>query len=216
MADLPIIFSAPMILALLAGRKTMTRRLAWGKPMPGLYESSGGPLTPVPRRSPWQRVKTGDRLWVREAFRVQQINRIIDSGGPYFHVCIDHAADGHRSWVKVYEADAPKVLRKRRGPSGEQTAALPSIHMPKVCSRLTLVVTATKTEAVQEITMADVTAEGWEPRSIVSDDPEVHRDAARDWFSDLWEDLHGVESWRSNPEVVALSFRAYRQNIDGR
>jgi hypothetical protein len=57
-------------------------------------------------------------------------------------------------------------------------------------------------------------AEGWERRPEISSDPDVHRDAARDWFSDLWSSLHGVESWSANPEVVVLSFRVVRGNID--
>lgn len=86
--------------------------------------------------------------------------------------------------------------------------------MPRVFSRLTLVVTETKIERLQAISEKDATAEGWQAVPSVSDNPEVHRDAARDWFSDLWESLHDVESWRDNPEVVALSFRVIRANID--
>jgi hypothetical protein len=88
------------------------------------------------------------------------------------------------------------------------------IHMPRWASRLTLTVTATKIERLQQISEADARAEGFQVRPQISKDPEVHRDAARDWFEDLWISLHGLESWRLNPEVVCLSFEVHKVNID--
>lgn len=72
MTDHPIIFSAPMVRALIEGRKTMTRRLAWRGPVTQFYPSS------------WQKVKPGDRLWARENFNV--LAPTISADGP--HSCI--------------------------------------------------------------------------------------------------------------------------------
>lgn len=213
--DIPIIFSKPMVCALLDGRKTMTRRLAHRefrdsdqRSRMARYQVEGhnyiGNVVCRKPPSPWQKVEPGDRLYVRESLYADQMEDLLT---------------GERTtnvMAAYYVADKSEVL-------GEcefnlawkwERKSLPSIHMPRAFSRLTLVVTSTKIERLQDISEADAKAEGWTPRPEVSADPEVHRDAARDWFSDLWTDLHGVESWRSNPEVVALSFKVVRQNID--
>jgi hypothetical protein len=209
MSDFPIIFSAPMIRALIEGHKTMTRRL-------------------VPYGSVWMRVLPGDRLWVRENFHVQQVIRWAQAGGIHMNVCVDFDADGQRTWVNnLPEAGAPKVLRERgRGESGKQTVTLPSIHLPRIASRLTLEVKKTKLEWLQEITDADAAAEG-----IVEDDgsePDiwyVPGAAAAGWkirqaerpslvFPSLWNAVHGKRAWSANPEVVALTFAVHQQNID--
>lgn len=62
MSDRPILFSAPMVRAIIEDRKTMTRRLAWRD-----AEKGAG----IPVRSHWQRAIPGDLLWVRETFAVQ-------------------------------------------------------------------------------------------------------------------------------------------------
>ena len=67
MTDRPILFSGPMVRALLEGRKTQTRRLAWrlSKTEPGVARFGEAC---VPRPTLWQKVKPGDRLWVRETW----------------------------------------------------------------------------------------------------------------------------------------------------
>ena len=126
MTDRPIIFSAPMVQALLAGRKTMTRRLAFG-------HQAKTPDCFYP--SVWQKVRPGDRLWVREAFTVRD-GHVFYRAGPI---------SPGRSF------DEPMMLSCR-----------PSIHMPRKLSRLTLFVTAVKIERLQKISAADIAAEGVE------------------------------------------------------
>src|SRR3990167_7127126 len=97
MTDIPIIFSAARVRALLDGRQSMTRRLAWGKKCRhcggtgSVLDRARHPTHPVSCRqcrgvclapSPWQKVKPGDRLWVRENF-------IKTAAGPAY------AAGGH-------------------------------------------------------------------------------------------------------------------------
>ena len=114
MIERPIIFSATMVRALLAGRKTMTRRLAWQKP-----------LRPVLLPTAWQRIRPGDRLWVREI------------------------------WYPGQAAADPIRYRATYGSGPTSFAWRSPIHMPRAASRLTLAVTATRIERLQAITAAD-------------------------------------------------------------
>ncbi len=198
--DIPIIFSGPMVRALLDGQKTMTRRLLYserkarGNVIPasaammsvernGRQVALWPPMASSPEHyftlSGWQSVKPGDRLWVRENFAVTDSVDGVD--------IVYYAADNERRTVKL----------------------TPCIHMPRALSRLTLIVTATKIEPLQEISFDDALEEGW--RSTA---PASRRRDAIEWFTDLWISLHGAASWANNPEVVAISFRAVKANID--
>lgn len=85
---------------------------------------------------------------------------------------------------------------------GDWTKPFPSIHMPRKFSRVTLIVEAVKREPLQAISIADTIAEG------------IPATAPIGAFADLWRGLHGPQSWDDNPEVVAISFRAIKANID--
>lgn len=194
MADRPIIFSAPMVRALLDGRKKQTRRAIRGV---------GGDNCMVVRKAAAKLAglrahvldaaehgllpyAVGDRLWVREAWCPS------DPGPAYM---ADHHGD-------------PRGLGWR-----------PSIHMPRWASRLTLVVTEVRVQRLCEITEADALAEGvaW------SDDYEgYHTEDCRNFhgsdprvsFASLWEGIHGDDAWAANPWIVAVSFDVHRCNID--
>lgn len=214
MVDRPIIFSAPMVRALLEGRKTQTRRLAWRNvARPAAF---GCP-------TPWQRVKPGDRLWVRESWRPIGDLPLSECTGPAdirFSASVDEAEWAISKWR-------------------------PSIHMPRWASRLTLVVTEVRRQRLQEISKADAIAEGISAHATVKecradglawgDVPADAPDDAIYWLADyqtkgdedyaitldpresfrgLWASIHGSEEWAGNPEVVALTFIVHRCNID--
>lgn len=193
MTDRPIIFSAPMVRALLDGRKTMTRRLAWRDGKPGDVAPLK-PLAPFQVRSPWQKVQPGDRLWVREAAHCNQSTHPV---------------------LTFYKADS----------SARELKFRPSIHMPRWASRLTLIVEATKIERLQDISDDDAVAEGlwyceegdaagfWFAGPDYKPD-DVFGDGSVECYQRLWESLHGKDAWDANPEVVAITFRVVRENID--
>lgn len=212
MSDHPIIFSAPMVRALIEGRKTMTRRLAWRGPVTQFYPSS------------WQKVKPGDRLWVRECWaHYQTINQRRLANGGYS----DEISDG----LAGYRADGCDGIDEFRDHvrlmAGTDLIAVEingdrwrsSIHMPRWASRLTLEVTAVKIERLQDISEEDALAEGvhelgGQMVGCFVAGQAMSGTTAEECFARLWEILHGTCSWEANPEVVALTFAVHKANID--
>lgn len=211
--DIPIIFSAPMVQALLEGRKTQTRRLAWRVVRKDIeFRGKTHDLPTAVAKTPWQNVKPGDRLWVRENHAIVPQTAYRASEGVQQTVCPtdpDMAAIYACGW----ERSAPKWK--------------PSIHMPRWASRLTLIITGARVERLQDISDQDAMAEGIGPSA---------RDSARNgggvrmwgWpgmdgvgfhtprgaFDALWTGIHGPKSWFENPELVVLTFVVWECNID--
>lgn len=223
MTDIPIIFSAPMVLALLAGRKTMTRRLAW-RPLPkdisdqadrvGMRGVVNGPP------SPWQNVKAGDRLWVRENhWRFGRWVGKKTSGNPSYSFEPLREPSDMPDVVPAADAKDFALYHGKFGDPVEDWHLRPSIFMPREHSRLTLVVTGTKMEPVQSISEEDAIAEGvqligektW---GVPGTGSMVFNGGPVDAFSALWMSLHGFAGWHDNPEVVAPTFQVVEANID--
>lgn len=194
MSEKPILFSAPMIRALLAGRKTMTRRvLKLRHPLNNVCPSGDdwiegrylghGEETWDALRVPYA---VGDRLWVREACH----NAV--SGQTW-----------QRRWLRSAD-DSPCITCSSREAPGRRA----SMHMPRVDSRLTLTVESVKVERLQDISEADAIAEAAPLYGFIS---------RRQAFEHLWNELHGwgpPSAWQQNPWVVALTFRVHNCNID--
>lgn len=212
MPERPIIFSGPMVLAVLEGRKTQTRRVLNPQPETrrfctacGLHEGEWaaceapecGDLTepqPVSLRLPYA---VGDRLWVRERF-----------SGPHDY---EKERWPPRAWFTGdpiwYWADGNPV-------GGDWTRPKPSIHMPRWASRITLEVTDVRVQRLQEISEEDAVAEGFGKPFVVLPDPEDGRleewpafASPRKCFAHYWGHLHGPGSWETNPWVVAIGFK---------
>ena len=230
MTDRLIIFSAPMVRALLDGRKTQTRRVL---PLAHPKFSHQNVLDPdmlVDKQYVWfwdgvhdcvgaswtLPYAPGDRLWVREA------HYLTDDGESEYAVFAadqgdvdEHLASMQTTMTSHPSIDWSKHLRLR-----------PSIHMPRWASRLTLTVTDVRVQRLQDISEADAVAEGIQ-RLIGSKGPNYFtREISGKWsgsfnaptaaevYSDLWNSLHGPGAWDANPWVVALTFTVQRGNID--
>jgi hypothetical protein len=192
MKERPILFSAPMVRAILDGSKTQTRRAA--KPQPLWIAEPSIPFK-TPDADPKGIIhcphgQPGDQLWVREAWRTVTE---ADSLPPR-----DLTA-AHRIW---FEADAPHQpgFGKLR----------PSMFMPRWASRITLEITGVRVERLQDISEADAQAEGVTPTPW-PDDSSRHIDwplgPFRNSFYLLWESINGPGSWEANPWVWVIEFK---------
>jgi hypothetical protein len=179
MKERPILFSGAMVKALLAGRKTQTRRV--------LFNQRAYDLDKCPYGQP------GDRLWVRETW--QHSNHPY---GPYDEDC-----------MVFYRAD---FLGDVHGPDGEKSSEgryrfwRPSIHMPRVASRLTLEITGVRVERLQEISDADCIAEGT-PGGHGAIPGYLYNATPLEHYHWLWNDINGRGAWEINPWVWVLKFR---------
>ncbi len=208
----PILFSAPMVLALLAGRKTQTRRPLnlrklgvgfcgaggkegddWNNPCCWGYEDEYGDWWTLASESPGNTNvigcpygAPGDRLWVRETFSLANE----EASGP--GDC-------------VFRADCTVEVPGIRWTS--------PIFMPRWASRITLEITEVRVERVQDISEADAQAEGCS-RPVLYDPSEamgfkVHPMTGNyaDAYAALWESINGKGSWADNPWCWALTFK---------
>lgn len=236
MSERPILFSSPMVRAILEGRKTQTRRAV--KPQPpfgcaytingagsdalcyALANEARGPkgetiwVPPTPtsqdHRLPCPYGRPGDRLWVRETWRY--------FGGQ------EYEYQQHRPSV-VYRATHESL-------EGAGSGWRPSIHMPRWASRITLEIESVRVERLQEISEADAKAEGateaimgldgpaydraekaW-CRATGADDPDAGAATARGAFFVLWDTINGKSHpWKSNPWVWAITFRRIEPSL---
>lgn len=185
----PILFSAPMVRAILDGKKTQTRRIV--KPQPeGAWAAPGKTASPygVP----------GDRLWVRETFA------LVDQEAHGDIPCLLYEEE----FAGPYQRGEPTPIR----PTGfERFGRVPSIFMPRWASRLTLDITEVRVQQLQEIGFDDARAEGADPNFREQVDPcdagctGIHYGEL--WhYQRIWESINGKGSWDSNPWVWAITF----------
>lgn len=198
MKERPILFSAPMIRALLAGTKTQTRRVMKRQKQHdftdytlfGQQGHSTDDWKAIEHAPDWPDGKEdqcvcpyasrrGDRLWVREAFGISYDGSAIPWTG----------ADAQRDGQVMYRATFDEKPDEGRLPWK------PSIHMPRWASRIVLEVTAVRVERLQAISEADAIAEGCVMLP------------ARHCYEALWESINGAGSWDANPWVWVVEFR---------
>lgn len=195
MKERPILFSPPMVQALLDGRKTQTRRViklnqAGRAVRAGRNWHPGDPN--ADKACPYG--IPGDRLWVRETWAIG-----ISTGNSW------HSEDG-----RIKAISEPQRYQRRyaaNGTDGFFGKWRPSIFMPRWASRITLEITEIRVQRLQEISEEDAEAEGCVAKVSFSETRTV---LAREGFSHLWESINGPDSWDANPWVWCVSFKKVR------
>lgn len=221
MRERPILFSAPMVRAILEGRKTMTRRVVKLRHGADVVVTNGQVWKPARVDyagyvdCPYGQV--GDRLWVRETwnwFDPDEIPEVRRGRRAPFT-----GQQGARKipWVAAYAADG-HLEHEHLG------LALwrPSVHMPRWASRITLEITAVRVELLQHISDNDIEAEGtvqwvkdggvvrsphpgfdgWWP----DEDGNLYVKPNRVAFCSMWESVNGRLAWDENPWVWVIEF----------
>ena len=206
MKERPILFSAPMVRAILDGRKTVTRRVV--KPQPAGEIRRG-----EPDFNHWIDTK----YWERQN---QKENRGIGTRG---FACPYGQPGGDRLYVRetwaaphAYDHLPPRLIpqdaRIHYAATEDRGGMLwrPSIHMPRWASCITLEINCVRVERLQDISEADAVAEGCKPiRPELVQDGLIVRPgrSAVEEFRLVWEQIHGGGSWEKNPFVWVVTFR---------
>lgn len=209
----PILFSAPMVRAILEDRKTVTRRAVKVQPCSKADIGSYGIGQPFIRNPNVSKAnpacpygQPGDRLWVREAFGLQ----------------IRHYGGGTGEHI-VYRATNPDAIYCKSAEGHEYPVKWkPSIHMPRHSSRILLEITAVHVERLQDISEEQAKAEGIVGVAFRPDDgwpictgymvgPDDGKSqlqtTAAGAFAGLWSSINGQENWDANPWVWVVEFK---------
>jgi len=197
MSEYPILFSADMVQAILRGEKTQTRRVAYGS---RIIDKTGNP-----------RYKAGDRLWVKETWRINEWD------GDY-RIAVEYKASPglHMPWVDFNEDSTMRLIEQTYSeleklgvetdedgyykwePGQSPLKWRPSIFMPRAASRILLEVKRIGVEYLQDISRNDAIAEGF--------DKQPYGEIG--CFATYWNSLNTKRGfgWDKNPLVIVIKF----------
>ncbi|EBC7335392.1 hypothetical protein G6E34_003790 [Salmonella enterica subsp. diarizonae] len=196
-----MIFNAEMVNAILSGRKTQTRRpIKWKQTrFTEIAERDDGSLWPWAEdcerggdiwfACPYGEI--GDRIWVRETFRVH--SRATDVATLVYRASVRNSWTEQTHRVPIAVCDKPATPEKWT----------PSIHMPRWASRILLEITNVRVERLRDLSEEDAKSEGITPPAggvLPGWEYRIN-------FRDLWMDIYGTDSWEANPWVWVIEFK---------
>ncbi|EMC8573951.1 hypothetical protein VLQ41_000778 [Salmonella enterica] len=208
MKERGMIFNGEMVRAIIDGRKTQTRRpIKWKQTrFTEVAERDDGSLWPWAEdcerggdiwfTCPFGEV--GDRIWVRETFRVH--SRATDVA------TLVYRASVRNSWTEQTHRVPVAVCNKPATPE----KWTPSIHMPRWASRITLEITDVRVERLNNISYDDAISEGIKQEWTCIDPglgSYAHKNDVQDDYETLWKSIYGTDSWQANPWVWVIEFK---------
>jgi hypothetical protein len=206
----PILFSAPMVRAILESRKTVTRRAvkAWQQPQ---IEDDGSWFAVAQRHPRWGFGVSGDDA-------AECAAELARSG------CCPYGGPGERMWVRetwaqpanldpgptVYRATYPDCIKGQGWENLPPSSAIrwkPSIHMFRRDSRILLEITDVRVERLQDINEDQAMSEGVDTQAVASFRGTGVDRPAGFAFRDLWISINGPDAWAANPWVWVVEFK---------
>lgn len=224
--EIPILFSTPMVKAILEGRKTQTRRTVNFKKIAKVTGCTKGTLAYSDTFKSWAVFngngdadlclvncpygQPGDLLWVRETWR--EYNWTGDQWTTS-EQRFEYAAD-NPEMVTMIDGDGFQMFNKNG--TEKFLPWKPSIHMPKDRARIWLQVESVGVERLQDISEEDARAEGirecTDPLGGWTYKKAFGWLTAKEAYQSLWESINGPDSWEANPFVWKISFKVLSTN----
>lgn len=231
MNEKPILFSGPMVKAILDGRKTVTRRVVKPQPPEGcVYRINGNHNKaccfvdgPIDDKTIWVRPtarskdhllpcpygQPGDRLWVRETHGVFGVNTSCTVNVGYkARLSEGKTIADTDGGLDVIEVEPEQWVWASKYSDTDRWR--PSIFMPRWASRITLEILSIDVERLQQITLDGVVAEGIEPIKSGAHANQYWREETISKFSVGWDRINGKRegcSWNSDPWVWVIGFK---------
>lgn len=215
MKERPILFSAPMVRAILEGRKTQTRRVI----KCNLHEfqlwiaNQSGKNPNIKNVCPYGEI--GDQLWVRETFCLENTYEYHGeihppNDRPYKHVIPLHYEEEEYFLIPHYKADGECDILFDDGHGDLKNKWKPSIHMPRWAGRINLLIKNIRIERLQDISEQDALSEGVKDPLIGTEfaspyGADYHAGPCT-WFAILWNKINGSNAWAANPWVWVIEF----------
>jgi hypothetical protein len=226
MRERPILLNAEMVRAVLDGRKTQTRRMLTPRQLKMIDAAASiGECYPLESGLQHENSQSyyrewcpfgavGDRLWVRETFAtlgnedgcpIDWNDNLVKGGGQeaarIYRASCEQRPGNYGLWSIPDDA----FWKPHTENMHYEGTWVPSIHMPRWASRITLEITGVRVERLQDISDSDAKAEGcWYGRGGGEPDFAV---SPADHFPTLWASIYGEESWQANPWVWVIEFK---------
>ncbi|WP_238788081.1 hypothetical protein [Citrobacter freundii] len=223
MKERGMIFNGEMVRAILDGRKTQTRRIMKNQPA-GDYPDTPALIRSVDGGFQWYGHygessifncpfgAVGDRIWVRETWAqlgnedgcpIDWNDNLVKGGGPEAARIYRASCEQKEGNYGLWSIPDDAYWKPHTDDLQYDGTWRPSIHMPRLASRLTLEITGVRVERLRDLSEDDAKSEGITPPSggvLPGWEYRIN-------FRDLWMSIYGSDNWEANPWVWVIEFK---------